>query len=668
MAVGANHRNVTLRTRPAPGGWGPATARACDVLLAWCVLALATWTVAYHACLLLDLRASWALVMLAAGSAPCALLARRLPAAPAPAAPAATDGRERGAHVAVAVALGLAGAAAIALAFAGDPWPPAWALWTAAAAAAVIASAGAPLVRGGHVRLGAPAALGWATAIAVLSLFLVRPNADDTYYLRQATWIAEHGRFPLGDTLHSHDLLPAAFSPPLASFEPLLGALAGSAGVGAAALTYLVAGPVAGALAVLALWRLLRTWEVRLVGPALTVAVVFLLTATDPTPDAGADVDHLPGDFFVARAWQGKVVLVAVLVPLLFSLLHDHASRPRRSSLAFLAAAGVAGVGLSTTATFLVPVIALAALAPLAMRAPLRAAAGVAAASAYPAAAMAAALLSDGRQPARWQPKDIAPEALVLPAVGTGVLGLVVVCAALAGPLLLTPRNARRAAAAAALATTLFFAPGVPQLIYDVTGLGRPVWRLMWAMPVAALVGVVATQPAARNRRAAVRVLPALAACALLALAGTPVWEGRHARLAGRPTLELDPRHQAVASRLIRVVRPGDMVLAPPPLSKALLILDGRVTAVAPRLMYTSALPATPAARRTERLLLWAFASNGLQPDLREDRVVAALRELAVDIACVPERAVRAVRLLAGAGYDLLARLRGVWCGRWISA
>jgi hypothetical protein len=123
-----------------------------------------------------------------------------------------------------------------------------------------------------------------------------------------------------------------------------------------------------------------------------------------------------------------------------------------------------------------------------------------------------------------------------------------------------------------------------------------------------------------------------------------------------------------VASRLTRVVRPGDVVLAPPPLSKALLILDGRVTAVAPRLMYTSALPAAPEARRTDRLLLWAFASYGLQPDLREDRVVAALRDVDVDVACVPERAVRAVRLLARAGYGPLVRLRGIWCGRWISA
>jgi hypothetical protein len=57
-----------------------------------------------------------------------------------------------------------------------------------------------------------------------------------------------------------------------------------------------------------------------------------------------------------------------------------------------------------------------------------------------------------------------------------------------------------------------------------------------------------------------------------------------------------------------------------------------------------------------------------LRPDLREDRVLAALRRLDVDVACVPLRAARAVRLLSGAGYRPLLQLRGMWCGRRVSA
>jgi hypothetical protein len=643
--------------------------RACDALLAFCVLAFAVWTPAYHACLALGLGSGWALAALAAGLVPCGVLAARHEAGrmPAPGAVRCSPGAPTALAV-VAGALALAAAAALAFA-SGWPWLLVWAPWPVAAVAVLVAGARGPLVAAAaRPGAGAGAALAWAAATAALALFLVKPNSDDAYYLRQAAWIAEHRRFPLGDTLHSHDVLPAAFSPPLPSYEALLGSLAGAAGVTAPALAHLVAAPFACALAVLALWRLLRAWQVRMVAPALSVALVFLLFAVEPAHHPGADIEHMPGAFFVARAWQGKVILVAVLVPLLFALLHEHAARAPRGGLVRLAAAGVAAVGLSTTATFLVPVVALACLAPGAWRRPRRALAGLVAASAYPVAAMTAALLADGRQPARWRPQHLAPEALVLPAVGSGLLAFVAVTAALAGPLLLAPRAARLGTAAAALAAALAFPPGVPQAVYELTGLGRPLWRLMWAMPVAALVGVLATQPTAAHRRAGVRLLPAVGVGVLLALAGTPVWQGRNTELASRPALKRNPAQLAVASRLSAAARAGDVVLAPAGLASTLLMLDGRVTAVAPRRFYTQALPAAPAARREQRLLLSSFANAGLTPDVREDRIADALRDLGVDIACVRERAVRSQRLLGHAGYRPLLRGRGYWCGRAAAA
>jgi hypothetical protein len=569
----------------------------------------------------------------------------------------------------------LALAAAATLAFASRaPWPLVWAPWAVAALAVLAVAARGRLVGAGAIPpgAGAAAALAWSAALAALALLVVKPNADDTYYLRQAAWIGEHGRFPLGDTLHSHDVLPAAFSPPLPSYEALLGTLGGLGGLTAPVLAHLVAAPLASALAVLALWRLLRTWEVRMVAPALSVALVFLLLAVEPADDPAADIGHMPGDFFVARAWQGKVILVAVLVPLLFALLHRHAAQPSRRGLAVLAAAGAAAVGHSSTAAFLVPLIAVACLLPAAVRARKAGASraargtvlGIAAASAYPLAAMAAAVLFDGRQPARWRPRHIAPEALVLPAVGSGWLALVAVTAALAGPLLLAPRHARLGIAAAALLVALAFAPGVPQLLFDLTGLGRPVWRLMWAMPLAALVGVLATQPAAPHRSAALRLLPAAGVTALLVLTGTPVWEGRNTELSDRPAIKRERAQLAVASRLSETAQPGDVVLAPAGLASTLLMLDGRVTAVAPRELYTRALPAGPAARRGQRLLLSAFANGGLTPDVRQDAVGAALRVLGVDVACVREQAVRSQQLLRRAGYRELLVDRGYWCAR----
>jgi hypothetical protein len=182
-------------------------------------------------------------------------------------------------------------------------------------------------------------------------------------------------------------------------------------------------------------------------------------------------------------------------------------------------------------------------------------------------------------------------------------------------------------------------------------------------MPLAALVGVLAAQPAAAHRSVAVRLLPVLSVGALVALAGTPVWQGRNTGLAGHPALKRDPAQLAVAVRLTGAARARDVVLAPAGLSSTLLMLDGRVTAVAPRMLYTRALPASPAARRGQRLLLWSFVNAGLTPDLREDRIEAALRALGVDVACVREHAERSRRLLVRAGYRALLRDRGVWCG-----
>jgi hypothetical protein len=276
---------------------------------------------------------------------------------------------------------------------------------------------------------------------------------------------------------------------------------------------------------------------------------------------------------------------------------------------------------------------------------------------------MVAALVSDARQPAEWRPEHIAPEVLVVPAMGHGLLAFVALAAALVAPLLLVPPHARLGLAAVALAVALAFAPGLPLLIHDLTGLGRPLWRLLWAMPLAALLGVAVTQPAAWQRNAAVRLLPALAVGTLVALAGTPVWEGRGTELAGHPAIKRDPGQLASASRLSHAARPGDVVLAPPGLSSTLLMLDGRVTGVAPRLFYTRSLPASPAVKLPERLLLWAFVNQGLSPAVREDAVTTALRRLRVDIACVRERAMRGQQLLAHAGYRPLVLGRGFWCG-----
>ena len=167
-------------------------------------------------------------------------------------------------------------------------------------------------------------------------------------------------------------------------------------------------------------------------------------------------------------------------------------------------------------------------------------------------------------------------------------------------------------------------------------------------MPIAALVGVVATQPVARHRSVAVRLLPALAVCALLAVAGTPVCTAQHV-LADRPRGSATPylaAARALAAAAATVARAHTRGAQPDAADD-----DGPLTAVAPRYFYTRSLPATPEARLPEPLLLWLFVIVRLRPDVRSERLVAALRAMGMDIACVREQAARSRGLLLDAGY-----------------
>ena len=491
VSIGAPARPpARAAPRAAEASRGPAAVeRACDGLLELAVAAFAAWTVIYHVCAVLELHARWAalagaLVLVPCGwavwrTAPRGAPEQREPAAAAPAA------RTSRALPAAALATALAGAVLFAAEI--GPWSLNVAVWLASAALAMAATterAARPDGDGDERRrtwLEPLVVGGWAVGLAVLSLFILAPDADDSYYVHLSTWIAEHGRFPVRDVLFSDHVFPSLYFPPVPSYEALVGTVARVAHVPVPDVEYLVVPPVATVLAVLALWRLQRAWRVPAPALAVSVSIVFLLFA--------AAENRMLGGFFVSRLWQGKVVLLCVLLPVLVALLQAYGERPTRRGLVLLACATVAGVGLSTTAIFVIPVLATACLAPMAMRAPRAALAGWLAAVAYPAGAALVTLALDGRQPEVYKSSDLVPITLAHYALGTGAVGFIAMLAVLAGPVLLRSSVAGQMLASAALAVGILYVPHVPLAIFDLTDLGRVLWRLMWVMPVAALVG-----------------------------------------------------------------------------------------------------------------------------------------------------------------------------------
>jgi hypothetical protein len=646
-------------------------ARVCDRFLDFLVLGFAAWTIVYHVCLVLRVDAVWAGIAAALALIPCGLLAVRDEQAserPEEAPPAASPRDRRLAGLAaVNVAAGIAAAALFA--FTDAPWRAVWILWVLAAGASVLLTSMRPAgwalheVEGESPRLAwlsTVVALAWAGVLGLISLVLVRGAEDDTYYVHLSSWVAEHGTFPLRDVLFSDQAFPAIIYPPLSSFEAAVGTLARATGIVAPDLVYYVVAPLVSVLGVFAVWRLYRAWRLPLVGVALSVAMTFLLL--------DAAEHRALGNTIVGRSWHGKVALAAVLVPLLFVFLQQYVERPTRRGLILLTATGVAGVGLSSTAVFLVPVVAAGCLAAIAWTAPKRAAVALAATAAYPVGAGIVTSIV-GSRTAETNPYSLPPVLLHF-VLDEGVLALVAVAAVLVAPLLIPRTSAARMTASTVLLVTVFFLPPVTRAVYDVTGLGRVLWRLTWALPTVALVGVLAVGLSARFRSPALKLLPAVLLCAAFVAWGTFPWSVRGIELASGPAWKRPPHTIGEARRILALARPGDVVLAPTKTSQTIATMSGDVYTVAPRAFYAIALEGTPGGHARDRVLLGAFADDGLEGTVprtrqrpRPDEIVDALRQVGVDLACVVDDA-DTRQVLRDAGYRPVDTVDGLVCAR----
>ena len=74
------------------------------------------------------------------------------------------------------------------------------------------------------------------------------------------------------------------------------------------------------ALAVWAIWRLVRRWAPRRAVWVLVVAIAFLMLSGD----------SMLGNFWIVRMWQGKVMAVTFLMPLIWAYLTEVHDAERR--------------------------------------------------------------------------------------------------------------------------------------------------------------------------------------------------------------------------------------------------------------------------------------------------------------------------------------------------
>ena len=514
--------------------------------------------------------------------------------------------------------------------------------------------------------------VGWVAAVvsAGLASVIVRPDGDDAYFVNLSTWVAERGRFPLRDTMISPDVFPAlgAHSPPTHSVEGLVGALARVAGIEAGTAAYVLAVPAVTALAVLALTLLVEEARIPTAPAALAAAVTYLWTT-------GASGYSL-GSFFGVRIWQGKAMLVSLVLPLvLLTGVRLVRSGSARTHLLF-GASLVAAVGVSNTAVFLAPVlVAGIVLAALALRRP-RGALRLGAWLAYPLAAGAVSVLL---APASASVAQRLAEGFAVGSGATSVTdplrtvpgrhGLLVATCLAIGLGALGIRNVvlRTATTGALVAAGLTLLPGVRDVLQAI-GLTAVVWRFWWVVPVplllAGVVGAVGGRLAERPRPVVAAVAAGTAAVVGLLPLVNGRWvgaEGNGARLASPLTWKVPVDTLREARFVESISEPGDTVLAPWDTSRVLSALTVDAQPVSARRFYLPSYAGTRAAHAGARDTLQEFADRATPTT---NTLAEPLDLLSVDTACVGRSRGRAVELLEANGFEEVGSKATITCLR----
>lgn len=196
---------------------------------------------------------------------------------------------------------------------------------------------------------------------AAISLFTNRPDLDDGSFFHRALVAAENPHAPIALTDTSHDTPGLPAITPLhvfTSIEVVTALLARFFHIPQIIAIHLVLGTIANVMLPIVYFLVLRSFNAR-TGPAIfgtAVALAFLLICGDSHRDWG--------NFTIVRSWQGKCMLMALILPLSLMYALRFLLRGRKRDLLRLHATICCGIGLSGTALFLLPfVVGLAAVA-----------------------------------------------------------------------------------------------------------------------------------------------------------------------------------------------------------------------------------------------------------------------------------------------------------------
>ena len=456
-----------------------------------------------------------------------------------------------------------------------------------------------------------------AIAAVCVTLFASRPDADDAFYRSISATLLRYPRQPvlLHDTLYRLPDIPILLQfYRLSNYDVLVGTLARLTGVDHLLVAYLILPSIFAAFCVLGWAYLLR----RIV-PARwpwVLPVLFLVVL------ALGEMHRDYGNFAFVRLFQGKAILVTVMVPVIAgsALLFGRHGGVRHWLLLF--AAEIAALGVSASALFVAPAAAALGLAggwSANTASSRRFALGMLASAYVFGAGWAMASVTHGGQAL----VSSSPMPGVLPILddtwGWWSTRLLLVALLAAWAFVANPIRARYLSAGAFFFLLAVLNPYTVRVVADHFVGVRTYWRLTWALPLPLFLAVLLDGVIER----ALAVRPkALAACACAALACLAIafgWRFGTLRSAnavtlGAPGLKVNPVEYQVAARIAEDVPEKGVVLAPQSVSIWLPGFVAHPELLGVRGLYlTNTFPRQEAMRRS--LLMRYVAGEHRPPD-----------------------------------------------------
>jgi MFS family permease len=518
---------------------------------------------------------------------------------------------------------------------------------------------------------------------AVMSLFVSRASGDDTFYVNRATGVAELNRIPVRDIIFTHEDVPplSGTGLPVDTFSALQGALGAFLNVHGASIAYFVTPPLMTFFATWALWRLLRSWAPRHLLLCFALGCVYWLFS--------AQGQLTPGSYFLSRMWQGKVILVAWLIPTAYVLMTRWLARRDAGTGVLLVAVGVGSIGLTSSAAFVMPLVFGAAAVPLVAARAWRALPLLMAAGTFPlvvgfAAAQKYSLgepfqLAEKLTRQRGAPRgtfwSIGTSGYFHSVVGVGLLAAIGLLALLAAPWLARQGFATRMTTGIAVVTILVLAPGVLRTINHVTDLSTLLRRVFWVVPFPAVVGLLAAVPvlelsrrlarASPARRLAAVAAPAVLVGALLIAFGHPLWSSwrlEKSLWAKKVAWKTSPSALGSARAILSHYDGHATILVEERVMHAIALVTVDPKAVNPRSFYARLMPEAHD-RIRDRLALTRFVEEeGPLPS--RARVESALSNLQVGLVCIEKTRVAVIREVEDIGYREAFPLNRLVCLR----